>query len=147
MLVFPFFTYARRDGQLGAALPQALFYARLGADIAGRLATRRGGAAASARSLALWAAAKAALTPAVMAALLGRGGDLAALALVAAFWALSGYVNTCAYLLAPSLVPAAARSRAGGLMAASFQGACLAGLLAAVAAERLAMPLSAPPEG
>ena len=38
------------------------------------------------------------------------------------------YCNTCAFLMAPQLVPASAGTRAGGLMALVFQTASLAAL-------------------
>ena len=43
------------------------------------------------------------------------------------------YCNTCAFLMAPHLVPPSASSRAGGLMALVFQTASLAALALAFA--------------
>jgi hypothetical protein len=59
------------------------------------------------------------------------GGDYGLAAAVACYWWLSGYVNTGAYLVAPKLVPPAAKARAGGLMALCFQCSCFLGLLGA----------------
>lgn len=58
-------------------------------------------------------------------------GDAGALVLVGMFWVLSGYTNTCAYLIAPCLVPVGQRPRASGLMTVSLQSACVAALLLA----------------
>ncbi len=82
-----------------AALPQVLFYVRLGGDILGRMVPPMWHARQP-RTLAAWAALKAALTPLLMVAMLrpallwGLGGDAALVALVATLWALSGYCNT-----------------------------------------------------
>ena len=43
----------------------------------------------------------------------------------------SGYINTCAYIMAPQLVPPALASKAGGAMALTFQVASLCALVAA----------------
>ena len=43
----------------------------------------------------------------------------------------SGYINTCAFILAPQLVPPALASKAGGAMALTFQIASLCALVAA----------------
>ena len=59
------------------------------------------------------------------------GGDYGLAAAVACYWWLSGYVNTGAYLVAPKLVPPAAKARAGGLMALCFQCSCFLGLVGA----------------
>lgn len=64
-------------------------------------------------------------------------GDAGAVLLVGVFWILSGYLNTCAYLVAPSLVPAGQRARASGLMTVAFQSACVTALLLAAALQAL----------
>jgi hypothetical protein len=124
MMAFPFFSYIPTTGRLGSHVSQAAFYARLGGDIAGRLLPPSLQARTVPRLLA-FAAAKAALLPLLLPALLRPtvvGGDVGLVALVAGNWALGGYVNTGAYLLAPSLVGSAQqRSRVGGFMAFSFQ--------------------------
>lgn len=43
----------------------------------------------------------------------------------------SGYINTCAFILAPQLVPPTLGSKAGGAMALTFQVASLLALVAA----------------
>lgn len=118
-----------------------LFYVRLVADIAGRVVPRRF-QAASPRPLLAWAFFKAALLPPLLACIFHPPplfGDAATIALVAAFWFLSGYVNAGAYLTAPLLVPPAHKSRAGSLMALVFQASCFSALLAAYALQRLAL--------
>ena len=58
-------------------------------------------------------------------------GDLGALVLIGFFWVLSGYLNTCSYLLAPKLVPANQKARASGIMTVAFQSSCFSGLILA----------------
>lgn len=76
-----------------------LFYVRLAGDIAGRVLPSTWHAPRAA-PLAAWTALKLALTPLLVTAmlrpalLLRVGGDAALAALVAVFWALSGYCNT-----------------------------------------------------
>jgi hypothetical protein len=123
MLAFPFFSYAPPTGRLGHHISQALFYSRLGGDIAGRLVPPSLQARTGPRLLA-WAGLKAALLPWLVPALLRparAGGDLGLLALVGLNWAMSGYINTGAILVAPTLVAPAQRGRVGGFMALSFQ--------------------------
>ena len=50
------------------------------------------------------------------------------------------YCNTCAYLIAPQLVPPAAVARAGGFMALVFQVASLAALAVAFAVQAWRVP-------
>ncbi|GBF92316.1 hypothetical protein Rsub_05518 [Raphidocelis subcapitata] len=140
MAAFPFFAYLPTNGALGPWVAQAAFYARMGGDVAGRIVPPQW-QARSRGALVRFAALKAALLPPLLAALLRPGvvgGDFGAVALVAVNWALSGYVNTGAYLVAPTLVSGAAqRARVGGVMATAFQASCLAGLLAAGALQAL----------
>lgn len=63
--------------------------------------------------------------------------DLCAVAYVTLFWLTSGYINTCAYIMAPRAVPPAAGSRAGAFMALIFQLASLAALLLAFVIQAL----------
>jgi hypothetical protein len=133
MLAFPFFTYTHSGGSLGRSLPQALFYARLAGDVGGRVLTPRLGVAGP-RSLVAWSLAKTALLLPLLLALLRpwlAGGDCGLCAAVFGYWALSGAVNTSAYVVAPQLVPRHGRAQAGALMALVFQAACFAGLAAA----------------
>lgn len=133
MMVFPFFTYVTSTGLWADQLPQVLFYIRLCGDILGRLVpgslqTR------NVRVLLTWALVKGLMTPLLMAALVVPDwvmGDLGIAVTVGIFWTLSGYVNTCAYLVAQRLVPPPLQSRAGGLMATVFQTSCFLGLVAA----------------
>ncbi|KAL6763078.1 hypothetical protein V8C86DRAFT_2507052 [Haematococcus lacustris] len=137
MLVFPFFTFVRSTGLLSDRLAQVLFYIRLLGDVVGRLAPRRL-QASSRRALIGWAAVKTAMVPLVFAAIFipeAVGGDLGICLYVALFWVLSGYLNTCAYLVAPSLVPPHSKARASGLMTVAFQTSCLVALLAAAAVQ------------
>jgi hypothetical protein len=124
MLAFPFFSYAPPSGHLGHHISQALFYARLGGDVVGRLMPPSLQARTAPRLL-VWAGLKAALLPWLLPALLRparAGGDLGLIALVAVNWVLSGYINTGAYLVAPTLVSTPAqRARVGSLMALCFQ--------------------------
>ncbi|PNH02012.1 hypothetical protein TSOC_012042 [Tetrabaena socialis] len=46
-----------------------------------------------------------------------------------------GYLNTCSYLVAPSLVPPGQKARASGLMTVAFQSACFGALLLAAAVQ------------
>lgn len=50
---------------------------------------------------------------------------------VFAFWWLSGYLNTCAYVCAPVRAPSSGGPRAGALMALLFQLSSLLALLLA----------------
>lgn len=133
MLAFPFFSFSNSGGALGRSLPQALFYARLAGDVGGRVLTPRLGISGP-RSLAGWALAKTLLLPLLLAALLRpwlAGGDYGLCAAVFGYWALSGAINTSAYVVAPQLVPSHKRAQAGGLMALVFQFSCFAGLMGA----------------
>lgn len=113
--------------------PQVLFYVRLIGDIAGRMVPRRL-QATTARGLLLWAAFKMALVPLLFGCIFtpeATGGDAVAVAVVALFWVLSGYLNTCSYIVAPTLVPLGQKPRASGLMTIAFQSACFGALLLA----------------
>jgi len=54
--------------------------------------------------------------------------DTAAVAFVAAFWLLSGFINSLSYVVIPQLVPAASAPRAASVMSLVFQLACVTGL-------------------
>jgi len=141
MLAFPFFSYIPQTGSMGAWVSQAAFYARLGGDIAGRLLPPHW-QACTLRRLIVFAALKALLLPLLLPALLwpaAVGGDRGLVLLVAVNWALSGYVNTGAYLVAPTLVSATSplRPRVGGFMALSFQISCFLGLMGATALQQV----------
>ncbi|PNW84001.1 hypothetical protein CHLRE_04g212250v5 [Chlamydomonas reinhardtii] len=139
MLIFPFFTYMSSTGLLGVRFAQVLFYIRLVGDIAGRMVPKRL-QVTSVRGLMFWALVKLALVPVLFGCIFTprlTGGDVTAVAVVALFWVLSGYLNTCSYLVAPTLVPPSAKSRASGLMTVAFQSACFAALLLAAAIQHL----------
>ena len=50
-----------------------------------------------------------------------------------ALWGLLGYINTCAYILAPQRVPAAAKGAANGVLAIIYQASHCLGLVMAAA--------------
>ena len=110
-----------------------LFYVRLIGDIVGRLIPRQL-QATSVRALLLWALVKTAMVPLIFASIFhpeATFGDVGAVVFVAVFWVLSGYVNTCAYLVAPTLVPSSQKSQASGLMTVAFQSSCCIALIVA----------------
>lgn len=49
----------------------------------------------------------------------------------------AGYLNTCSFLLAPTLVPPGQKARASGLMTVAFQSACFGALMLAYAVQQL----------
>ena len=59
------------------------------------------------------------------------------IAAIALFWAASGHVNACAYVMAAQWAPAGKADRAGGLMAVVFQVSCLLSLLLAAALQHV----------
>ncbi|KAK9828283.1 hypothetical protein WJX74_007233 [Apatococcus lobatus] len=140
ILVFPFFTFVPTSGWLGSMLPQVLFAARTIADIVGRLiprtdciSTRWGMVAAG--------LVKTGITPlffCYLAAGLAWRSDIMAIAYIFIFWLMSGYINTCAYLVAPEWASLGGSAKAGALMALTFQTACLIALFLAFALEDLA---------
>ena len=68
--------------------------------------------------------------------------DAVAVLAVAFFWASSGHVNACAYVMAAAWAPPGAKERAGGLMALVFQMACLLSLLCAAAVQHYSFQTS-----
>ncbi|KAG2452002.1 hypothetical protein HYH02_003044 [Chlamydomonas schloesseri] len=139
MLIFPFFTYMQSTGLLGVRFAQVLFYIRLVGDIAGRMVPKRM-QVTTVRGLMFWAFVKLALVPVLFGCIFTprlTGGDVTAVLVVAVFWILSGYLNTCSYLVAPTLVPPSQKSRASGLMTVAFQSACFGALLLAAVIQQL----------
>ncbi|GIM13312.1 hypothetical protein Vretimale_16452 [Volvox reticuliferus] len=139
MLIFPFFTYMTSTGLLGERLAQVLFYIRLVGDILGRVVPRRM-QATTVRKLMFWAVVKLAMVPLLFGCIFTPhlvGGDITSMVVVALFWVLSGYLNTCSYLVAPTLVPPGQKSRASGLMTVAFQSACFGALMLAFAVQQL----------
>jgi hypothetical protein len=121
---------------------QVLFYVRLCGDILGRVAPRRL-QVQSKRWLLLLSLAKTALMLPLLANMFYPEawlGDAGAVLLVAAFWVLSGYLNTGAYLVGPTLVAPSQAGRAGGLMACAFQTSCFLGLMLAYALQAWLQP-------
>ncbi|KAG2500340.1 hypothetical protein HYH03_001915 [Edaphochlamys debaryana] len=139
MLIFPFFTYMRSTGLMGVRFPQVLFYIRLTGDILGRMVPRRM-QCTTVRGLMFWAFVKLAMVPLLFGCIYVphlTGGDVAACVVVALFWVLSGYLNTCSYLVAPTLVPPNQKGRASGLMTVAFQSACFGALLLAALVQQM----------
>mmetsp|Transcript_22046 Transcript_22046/g.48132 ORF Transcript_22046/g.48132 Transcript_22046/m.48132 type:complete len:479 (+) Transcript_22046:161-1597(+) len=139
MVIFPFFTYMRSTGLFGDRLAQVLFYVRLISDILGRVVPKRL-QATSIRGLMFWALLKTALMLPLFVSIFHPEallGDVGATILVAAFWLLSGFVNTCSYLVAPCLVSPQHKARASGLMTVAFQSSCFIALLIASAIQKM----------
>ena len=121
-----------------------MFWVRVFCDILGRIIPHYMLSTAPA-TLLLLALLKLALTPLLfpfihqrLPVLPSLGGDAAVLLFVAVQWVLSGYLGSCCQIAAPRLVPAQAQSKAASAMALVFQCACLAGLLAAIPAQKWA---------
>jgi hypothetical protein len=136
-LLFPFFTFVPA-ASLGEVLPQALFYARIFSDIAGRFLPRRK-ALALRSPYALFALALLQLLLACwflvyirLPAARWLVRDWASIALVVVLWGVGGYVNTNSYILAPGMVPASRAGRASAMMALTYQVAHFLGLLLAL---------------
>ncbi len=134
-MLFPFFTYVPA-GALGDLLPQALFYARIFSDIAGRFLPRRKALALS-NPYVLFLLSQAQLLLAVLFLVYIRlvpwlVRDWASIALVVLLWGSGGYVNTNAYILAPSLVAPSNAARASALMAFTYHAAHIVGLVLAL---------------
>ncbi|CAJ1950886.1 unnamed protein product [Cylindrotheca closterium] len=115
-------------------LPQILFYTRIFADFAGRLATivlpPRG------ISCLVYGAAFR-LIPVIIFFSLGEGNDILLIALVAAIAFLSGYLVTGCFQLAPECIPEAMRasnlSKQASLLTVAFSVAAVGGLCASFA--------------
>lgn len=133
VLLFPFFTYVEMTTVFGVMQPSALFAARVIFDIVGRLAPKARWVQTEA-GLLVWSLIRLAITPLFFLYIGNRlpwaSAELA-VAYVAVFWFTSGYINTCAFILAPQLVPPALASKAGGAMALTFQIASLLALVMA----------------
>ncbi len=86
------------------------------------------------RGLVFWAAVKLAMVPLLFGCIFTphlTGGDVSSALVVGLFWVLSGYLNTCSYLVAPLLVPPSQKPRASVLMTVAFQSSCFGALLIA----------------
>uniref|UniRef100_A0A1D2AFS1 Equilibrative nucleoside transporter 4 n=1 Tax=Auxenochlorella protothecoides TaxID=3075 RepID=A0A1D2AFS1_AUXPR len=136
LTVFPFFTYVPSSGLLGESFPRILFFARVFADIAGRLAPRsRFATPSSPRALLGVALFKLALVPIFFAYLKAPPAwrsDVGALLLVCVLWLLGGWSNTSVNLLAPRLVLPELKGTAAAYMAIAYQTAHFLGLAVAV---------------
>ena len=88
----------------------------------------------TAPKLLIWGILKTAMLPLLFISILKPHlclGDIGALLLIGIFWVLSGYLNTCSYLLAPKMVPANQKARASGIMTVAFQLSCFTALILA----------------
>ena len=135
MLVFPLFTFVRSTGLLGDRLAQVLFYVRLVGDIAGRVVPKRL-QITSPRLLVTIGLVKLAMVPLVCISIFYPSflfGDVGGIFCIGIFWWLSGYLNSCSYLLAPLLVPYSQKSQASSVMTVAFQSSCFLGLMGASA--------------
>eukprot|EP00892_Ulva_mutabilis_P004022 jgi/Ulvmu1/1992/UM012_0154.1 len=137
VMLFPLFTVVRSSGVLGCMLPQALFAARMLADILSRVAAR---VYVPPRSvLQVLAAVKFASLAAAVAYLWAPQAllsDTAAVGFVAGHWTLSGLVGAWSYMLVPRALPRRGASQhAGNVMSAAFQASQLVGLLGAALLE------------
>ncbi|KAL0033491.1 hypothetical protein WJX77_011956 [Trebouxia sp. C0004] len=133
ILIFPFFPYVPTSGYFGDALPQVLFGARVISDVTGRLLPRLPFFTTKSGLLSL-ALAKAIMTPIFflyISSAMSTYNDWAAVLYITVFWLLSGYVNNCAYVMAPRWAPQTSAARAGGIMALIFQASSLLALLIA----------------
>ncbi|KAK9813902.1 hypothetical protein WJX73_004060 [Symbiochloris irregularis] len=144
MVVAPFFTYVPSSGSTGDLLPQVLFAARTLSDIAGRLLPFIP-AIRSKTGLFIAGVLRAALTPGFFWYMNwgeehGMLNDYVIILAIAVFWAASGHVNACAYVMAAQWAPPGGGDRAGGLMALSFQVSCLVSLLLAAALQHVIFP-------
>ncbi len=111
---------------------------RLIGDIAGRLVPPRLQLTTTPKLL-LGGGMKTAMVPLLLLSIFRPSlclGDAGSVLLVGTFWVLSGYLNTCSYLLAPKLVPHNQKARASGIMTVAFQSSCFAGLMAARAIQQ-----------
>ncbi|DBA76841.1 TPA: hypothetical protein ACH3X2_008856 [Trebouxia sp. C0005] len=133
ILIFPFFPYVPTSGYFGDALPQVLFGARVISDVTGRLLPRLPFFNTKSGLLSL-ALAKAIMTPIFflyISSAMSTYNDWAAVLYITLFWLLSGYVNNCAYVMAPRWAPQTSAAKAGGIMALIFQASSLLALLVA----------------
>lgn len=134
-LIFPFFTYIPSSGYLGDTLPRVLFFTRIGADTLGRFAPRiKSLVTHSPNTLSVLSVVEAILAVLILVYMKVADRfhhDLLPVAAVVMLWAGAGYVNTCANILAPAIVPDRLCPRASALMALAFQVAHFAGLLLA----------------
>lgn len=130
-LLFSFFTYVPSDGTLGARLPQALFFCRIFANLAGRTLPRiKAFVITSPTALLLLACNHLWLAALFFTYIHTRWlqHDVAALALVAVIWLMAGYVNTVANIVAPNLCSGPLVTRASALLALTNQVAHTLGL-------------------
>lgn len=123
---------AIKQSQLVSAL-QVLFGARVISDVTGRLLPRLPFFNTKSGLLSL-ALAKAIMTPIFflyISSAMSTYNDWAAVLYITLFWLLSGYVNNCAYVMAPRWAPQTSAAKAGGIMALIFQASSLLALLVA----------------
>lgn len=134
LMVFPLVTYVPTSGTFGDLLPKWLFFVRLFADLAGRLLPR-------ARTLAvhrpigvlIQAGLLIILTPLFYLYILFAPtwflSDSLACVYIAVMYILNGMVNTNVYTMVPKLMRPEHKSSAAGLLAVTYQGAHVMGLI------------------
>lgn len=138
LMVFPLVTYVPTSGTFGSLLPKWLFFVRLFSDLAGRLLPRmqllavHHPATVLAQALLLIG-----LTPLFYLYIIFAPpwflSDTLACVYISAVFLLNGMVNTNVYVLVPKLVKAEHKALAAGLLAVTYQGAHVVGLLAGAA--------------
>lgn len=135
LAIFPLVTYVPTSGTLGTLLPKWLFFVRLFADLAGRLLPRlRLLAVQHPFAVLTQALMMVALTPLFYLYIIFAPtwflSDTVACVYIATVFLLNGMVNTNVYVLVPRLVKSDHKALAAGLLAVTFQGAHVIGLLA-----------------
>lgn len=135
-LLFPLFTYIRPSAKgVGDGLPRVLFFTRIGADVIGRFSPRIKSLVPTSPSLLLSITLVQTLLAALFLAYIKAPDymihDYLPIGAVILIWLIGGYVNTCANILAPAIVPDRLAMRASALLAFVFQAAHFIGLILA----------------
>jgi hypothetical protein len=133
-LLFPFFTFVQSSGLVGMMLPKALFWARVLADVSGRVALRFIPPPSPPLLLSLALLKAASLSMAFMyvrGTLLPAHSDIGAITYVGLQWLMSGFLNAACYTALPAAVAPLALRRAAAGLTLAFQSACLLGLAGA----------------
>lgn len=138
LAVFPLVTYVPTSGALGTLLPKWLFFVRLFADLAGRLLPRMQLLAVQHPGRVLMQALLLiSLTPLFYLYIIFAPAwflsDTVACVYIAVIFLLNGMINTNVYVLVPKLVKLEDKALAAGLLAVTYQGAHVIGLLAGAA--------------
>lgn len=135
LMVFPLVTYVPTSGTFGDLLPKWLFFVRLFADLAGRLLPRaRTLAAHRPAGVLIQAGLLIILTPLFYLYILFAPtwflSDSLACVYIAVMYMLNGMLNTNVYTMVPKLMRPEHKSSAAGLLAVTYQGAHVMGLIA-----------------